>query len=409
MSARRCALEALSQWEETSRYASDILTDLGGRFRLTPQDRALAQEILFGTIRNLYFLDTIIEKFRKGSLQNATQDLLRIGLYQLFLTEIAEHAAVNETVSLCKKHEKGFVNAILRNAQRQKAEILADIKNWPLEDQYSQPEFLIERWTEQYGEEAAISLCQWNNEPPKVYGRINSLAPDKEALDRVRSETQPSLLGEDYPDFFVVDGPPNTYWLDEGLIYIQDPSTSQACALLNPRPGEDILDACAAPGGKTALLAAMRGNEGRLVATDNVESRIEQMQENFNRLHLSDIEVALADWAVDSEEPFGGQKFDAILLDAPCSNTGVMRRRIDVRWRVQPRDFATSAQLQATLIKNTAKALKPGGRLIYSTCSIDRVENEDVVEASGMTVEKVVTSLPWKDGHDGAFAAVLRA
>ncbi|MDF1738088.1 MAG: 16S rRNA (cytosine(967)-C(5))-methyltransferase RsmB [Verrucomicrobiales bacterium] len=409
MSARRCALEALTQWEETSRYASDILTDLGGRFRLTPQDRALAQEILFGTIRNLYLLDTIIDRFRKGSLQSGTQDLLRIGLYQLFLTEIAEHAAVNETVNLSKKHEKGLVNAILRNAQRQKDEIIADIKTWPLEDQFSQPEFLIERWTEQYGAEAALSLCQWNNEAPKVYGRINALAPDKEALNRVRSETEPSLLGDDYPDFFVIEGPPNTDWLDEGLIYIQDPSTSQACSLLAPQPGEAILDACAAPGGKTALLAAMRGNEGRIVATDNVELRLEQMQENFKRLHLSNVEVALADWAFDAEEPFGGEKFDAILLDAPCSNTGVMRRRIDVRWRVQPRDFATSAKLQSTLIRNTARALKPGGRLIYSTCSIDRVENEEVIEASGMTIEKVVTSLPWRDGHDGAFAATLRA
>ncbi len=316
---------------------------------------------------------------------------------------------MNETVSLCKKHEKGFVNAILRNAQRQKDEILADIKNWSLEDQYSQPEFLIERWTEQYGEEAAVSLCHWNNQPPKVYGRINSLAPDKEALARVRADTQAFLLGEDYPDFFVIEGPPNTFWLDEGLIYIQDPSTSRACSLLAPQPGESILDACGAPGGKAALLAAMRGNEGRLVATDNVETRLEQMQQNFNRLHLSDIEVTLADWAVESEEPLGGEKFDAILLDAPCSNTGVMRRRIDVRWRIQPRDFATSAKLQTTLIQNTAKALKPGGRLIYSTCSIDRVENEEVLEASGMTVEKVVTSLPWQDGHDGAFAAILRA
>lgn len=409
MSARRCALEALSQWEETSRYASDILTDLGERFRLTPQDRALAQEVLFGTIRNLYLLDTIIDRFRKGSLQSGTQDLLRIGLYQLFLTEIAEHAAVNETVNLSKKHEKGLVNAILRNAQRGKEEILADIKNWPLEDQYSQPEFLIERWTAQYGEEAAVALCQWNNEAPKVYGRINSLAPDKEALDRVRSETQTCLLGDDYPDFFIVDGPPNKYWLDEGLIYIQDPGTTQACTLLDPKPGEAILDACAAPGGKTALLAAMRGNEGRLVATDNIESRLEQMKGNFDRLHLSDIEVALADWAKESDEPFGGEKFDAILLDAPCSNTGVMRRRIDVRWRIQPRDFATSARLQGELLRNTAKALKPGGRLIYSTCSIDRVENEEVIEASGMTIEKVVTCLPWQDGHDGAFAALLRA
>lgn len=406
MSARRCALEALSVWEDTSRYASDILNDLGAKFKLSPPDRGLAQEILFGTIRNLYLLDTIIERFRRGSLQTSTQDLLRIGLYQLFLTEIAEHAAVNETVNLARKHERGLVNAVLRNALRQKEDIQNDIQTWPLEDRFSHPQFLIDRWEEQYGKEATVELCDWNNRPSSVYARINSLAPDKDALNRVRSVTEPSLLGEKYPDFFKVEGAPNREWLDAGLIYVQDPSTSLACRLLDPKPGEKVLDACAAPGGKTALLYSLMDASGELVATDNSEHRLEQLQGNLSRLGGSAIDVQLVDWA--EPDPKHDGHFDAILLDVPCSNSGVIRRRIDVRWRIQERDFKTIASGQRKLLEGAKRALKPDGRLVYSTCSIDRAENEAIIEDSGLQIEKIVTSLPWKDHHDGAFAALLR-
>lgn len=407
MSARRCALEALSTWEDTSRFASDILDDLSRSLRLSPPDRALAQEILYGTIRNLYLLDELISRFRRGSLNPLTQNLLRIGLYQLFKTEIAEHAAVNETVELARKHERSLINAILRNAQRKKPELLQEIETWPLEDRYSHPDFLVKRWIKQYDETSVESFCRWNNEPPVVFARINSLARDREALDRVRSGSQPSMVGDSFPDFFQVTGAPNTDWLREGLIYVQDPSTSLACRLLDPKPGEEILDACAAPGGKTALLAALMNNEGRITATDNSPPRLDQLRENLQRLAVTNAEVKQADWSAP-ETPANFPTFDAILLDVPCSNTGVMRRRVDVRWRIQERDLARQATNQSALLRAAVKLLKPGGRIVYSTCSIDRAENEAVIELSGLTVEKIVTSLPWRDGYDGAFAALLR-
>lgn len=407
MSARRCALEALTTWEDTSRFASDILDDLARSLRLSPPDRALAQEILYGTIRNLYLLDELISRFRKGSLNPLTQNLLRIGLYQLFKTGIAEHAAVNETVELARKHERSLINAILRNAQRKKPELLQEIETWPLEDRYSHPEFLLKRWVNQYDGISVEALCRWNNEAPVVFARINPLARDLDALDRVRSETQPCLVGESFPGFFRVDGAPNPDWLREGLIYVQDPSTSLACRLLDPKPGEEILDACAAPGGKTALLAAMMKNEGSIIATDNSPPRLEQLRENLQRLAVANTEVKLADWnAPEAASNF--PKFDAILLDVPCSNTGVMRRRVDVRWRIQERDLARQAINQAELLGAAAKLLKPGGRIVYSTCSIDKAENEAVVEVSALKLERTVTSLPWRDGVDGAFAALLR-
>ncbi len=405
MSARRCAFDALIEWEETSRFASDILSDVSSSQDLSSADRALMQEILFGTIRNLFLLDELIDRLRKGRIKQQTQNLLRIGLFQLFKTDIAEHAAINETVNLARKHERGLVNAILRTAQRQRAELEAAIETWSLEDRYSHPQFFIDRWTEQHGEEAARALCEWNNQAPEVYARINSLHPDKDALDSIRSETQPFLIGESFPGFFRIDGPPNYDWIHHGLIYIQDPSTLLACRLLDPQPGETVLDACAAPGGKTAVLAAMMNGDGSIVATDSSESRLEQMKGNFERLQVANVDLRQVDW---TSENIHLPEFDAILLDVPCSNTGVMRRRVDVRWRIQPNDFREQSKIQSQLLGSAAAKLAPGGRLVYSTCSIDREENEAVVEGSGLTVEKTIHSLPWRDGFDGAFAALLR-
>jgi len=405
--ARRCAFDALTAWEDTSRYAADLLDEFARRQRLSPPDRGLAQELLYGTIRNLYLLDELTEHFRRGSIKPQTRNLLRLGLYQLFLSGIAEHAAVNETVALARPHERSLVNAILRGAQRQKPELLAEIETWPLEDRFSHPEFLIRRWTAQYGAEAAGELCRWNNEVPAVYARLNPLARDREALERVRSGIEPSLLGEDHPGFFRVAGAPDPDWIREGLVYVQDPSTTLACRLLDPRPGETVLDACAAPGGKTALLSALMQNEGSILACDSSEPRLAQLRENLDRLGVTNAEVRGIDWT-DPSAAAGLPAFDAILLDAPCSNTGTMRRRIDVRWRLQERDFARQAEVQKRLLAAVRKLLKPGGRLVYSTCSLEREENEEVVSASGLVPEKSAACLPWRDGYDGAFASLLR-
>ena len=408
MSARRCALEAIDTWENTSRYAEDILADLATRFRLSSPDRGLAVEILYGTIRNLFLLDEIIDRFRQGRIKAETQNLLRIGLYQLFCTEIAEHAAVNETVNLARKHERGLVNAILRNAQRGKTELKEQIRDWPLEDQYSQPSFLIDRWEKEHGAEAALAFCRWNNEVPRTYARLNRLHPDQEALNRVESEIQPSLVGPGYPDFFHFAGAPRKDWIDAGLIYIQDPSTSLACRLLAPSAGERVLDACAAPGGKTSLLSVSMKGEGEILATDNAPFRLERARENLDRLQIPNVTTQEVDWTREEDPGIGSEPFDAILLDVPCSNTGVIRRRVDVRWRIQPGDFERQAGLQRRLLSRVSTFLKPGGRIVYSTCSIDRSENEEVVAASGLSCESVFQCLPWRDGLDGAFAALLR-
>ncbi len=405
---RKCALNSLLEWENGSKFADTILDQQAAKRALSSPDRALAMELFYGVLRNLLLLDQLIDQLRRGKIKHQTQCLLRIGLYQLFKTKIPEHAAIHETVSIARKHEKGFVNAILRNAQRSFSELENDIATWPDSVRLSHPEFLIERWTSQYGEDVARQICEWNNQAPQNYARIHSSGADEAQLNRVRSATQPCLIGPEHPDFFKLDGAPDQEWLAEGLIYVQDPATALACRLLNPQPGETILDACAAPGGKTALMAQMMENSGILIASDNAPKRAEQLRENLLRLRVTCADVKQIDWLDPKPEDLSGLPlFDAILLDVPCSNTGVMRRRVDLRWRLQEWDFAKQAETQSALLENCSKALKPGGRIVYSTCSLDQEENEAIVEKSGLRIETSIRSLPWEDGFDGAFACLL--
>ncbi|MEO0415434.1 MAG: 16S rRNA (cytosine(967)-C(5))-methyltransferase RsmB, partial [Verrucomicrobiota bacterium] len=402
----------LVEWENTTSHAHDLLEKYGKH--LSGPDRALAQEILFGCLRHLYWLDAIIGQLRKGKIKLGTQCLLRIGLYQLLKTQIAEHAAIHETVNLAKKHEKGLVNAILRRAQRERSELEAFAETLPLEDKFSHPQFLIDRWTEQLGEKTTESLCRWNNQPSHVYARVQrKWQPLDRLMDAVTDQDARDFISQcspvsGQPDFIKLPaGKIPEELLSLGAIYIQDPSTALAPRLLAPQENELILDACAAPGGKAAYLADLMPDTATLFATDSNDRRIRRMQSNFKRLGVADkVQVSKLDWTAphDATLPL----FDAILLDVPCSNSGVMQRRVDVRWRLQPYDFDRLAKLQKTLLAEARNFLKPGGRIIYSTCSFDSEENQQLIESSGMEIIAKKSTTPWDDGIDGAFAAVLK-
>jgi 16S rRNA (cytosine967-C5)-methyltransferase len=198
-------------------------------------------------------------------------------------------------------------------------------------------------------------------------------------------------------------------WIVKGLCYVQDPSTLMACELLEPKPGETILDACAAPGGKTSYLCEMMRNEGRIFACDSSRPRLERMHENLQRLGVGNIEIQRVDW-LNQPAPFEAQTFDRILLDAPCSNTGVIRRRVDVRWRLRPADFAVMPSKQYRIIESVLPLLKPGGTLVYSTCSLEPEENELLAEKAarefpGLSLVEMHHRKPYRDNTDGAFAA----
>jgi 16S rRNA (cytosine967-C5)-methyltransferase len=409
-SARRVALAALKTWRKKTEFSDTIISHLLSRAALESADRAFAFELFYGTLRHLALLDFWIAELRSACVDVALRDLLRLGLYQLFLAKTPEHAAVYETVAVAPKAKRPVVNAILRSAIRRRQDLADKANSQPLDVRFSHPKFLLDRWTDQFGEKATKDLCEWNNLPPPIYARINQLKIDrKKFLDRY-PDARP------VPDFLnFVELPSPAEALSQGDCYVQDPSTAIACELLQVKPGEKILDACAAPGGKTGYLAEMMENNGLIVACDRDPDRLHTLEENLKRLGVSIARTVRRDWtqdqtpnAIRSEE-----LFDRILIDAPCSNTGVMRRRIDVRWRLKPSDCARMHVRQIEIVRRVLPLLKPNGILIYSTCSLDREENEDVAQhlletTSILQLEEERRSFPFRENLDGAFAARFR-
>lgn len=415
---RRIAVQALRTWENGHRHADETLTALSRRSELKSADHALLQQLFYGVIRTLSRLDFLVDHLRRGKLSQENRNLLRLGLYQLFDTRMPVHAAVNETVNLARhRRDRSVINGVLRNADRQREELISLLNDQPLDIRESHPAFLIERWTEQFDSNIATALCEWNNQPPPVYLRINQLvekdaAESESKIRGVIAEHERTTAVDTHEDFFRIEGPVPKEWIQRGWIYLQDPSTRLACDLLAPLPGEQILDACAAPGGKTALLAE---SGAKVVAVDRGEKRLARLHENLQRLRADQlVDVHDIDWFDDhATEAFDDKRFDAILVDAPCSNTGVMRRRVDVRWRLTDDNFTSESKQQLRITEAVLPLLKAGGRLIYSTCSIDSAENQSVIDEllsrhSELSLEATVDSLPWRDSIDGAFAAVFR-
>jgi 16S rRNA (cytosine967-C5)-methyltransferase len=377
---------------------------------LQAADRGFALELFYGVLRNLTLLDFWISGLRPARVEVDLRDILRLGLYQLFIAKTSEHAAVYETVALAPKRQHAVVNGVLRSATRRRQELRRKGNTQPLNVRASHPKFLIERWQKAFGKDATEALCNWNNRPPPIYARINQLKIDRQAfLERYRNaRTLPNIWN-------FVELPSPTEALDQGDCYIEDPSTAIACALLQPQPGEKILDACAAPGGKTAYIAELMGNRGLLMACDREPERLRLLNENLARLGVRIGEVVRHDWTkpVVPQEILSAAPFDRILIDAPCTNTGVMRRRVDVRWRLNPMDFSRMHARQIEIVRSIAPLLRPGGTLVYSTCSLEGEENKEVVEQlletmSILQLEEERRSLPFQDNLDGAFAARLR-
>jgi len=407
-SSRSLALEALERWRRGTEFADKIVADIFARTSLGSSDRAFVLELFYGVLRNLSLLDFWIAKLRSEPVNPGARDILRLGLYQVLLIETAAHAAVFETVELAPSGVRSLINAILRRALREKDGLTKAADNQLRPIRFSTPEFLIERWSRQFDAAEVVKLCQWNNRPAPVYARINQL-----------KTTVPEFL-LCYPGGALVPETDNFVTLPEpgaalraGDCYIQDPSTALACEMLRPVPGETVLDACAAPGGKAAYLAEIMQNRGILVAVDQDESRLRRLRDNFVRLGITNARPLGCDWSDEKSiraAALAAHSFDKILLDAPCTNTGVMRRRVDVRWRLRPDDFVRMQRLQLTILRGLVPLLKPGGSLVYSTCSLEEEENEQVIEAFlrekwDFCLTKSEKRLPFRDSIDGAFVA----
>jgi 16S rRNA (cytosine967-C5)-methyltransferase len=408
LSARRIALNALRAWRKEKRFADSIVSESLAKTELTESDRAFAFDLFYGALRNLTLLDFWIGRLRSSQVDTDLRDVLRLGLYQLFLLKTAPHAAVHETVELVPQRQRPIMNGMLRAAIRRQDELLARANAQPLFVRASHPQFLVERWQQHFGTEQAEELCKWNNLPAPVYGRINRLRIDREEFLRLYRDCRSLIRNPEFVEFDVIP----TDAIRRGHCYIQDPSTAIACQILNPRPGEKILDACAAPGGKTGYIADLMKNRGTIVACDRGPRRLQILKENVARLGVEIVHIFDHDWTRCDVPPeiTSVAPFDRILIDAPCSNTGVMRRRVDVRWRLQPADFPRMQQRQLEMICALVPLLTPKGALVYSTCSLEPEENEQVAQqvladTSTLRLEEEKYSLPFRDGFDGAFAA----
>jgi len=409
-SGRLLALEALESWRNGTEFADQIVAETFARSALGPSDRAFALELFYGVLRNLTLLDFWIAQLRPAPVTADVRAILRLGLYQILLIETAAHAAVFETVALARPRARPLINAILRRALREQAALTQQAEEQPLSVRFSVPEFLIARWSDQFGAPAALELCRWNNRPAPVYARINRL---QTTVDEFLRRHAGSFLLSGSANFVGLPDPGAA--LRAGDCYIQDPGTALACELLRPAPGELVLDACAAPGGKAAYLAEMMGNEGTLVATDQDETRLARLRDNLVRLGVKNARIMRCDWSDENSvrtAAFENQSFDKILIDAPCTNTGVLRRRVDLRWRLRPEDFARLQRLQSRILRTIAPLLKPGGSLVYSTCSLEPEENGGVLAAflrdhPNFRLTNRKETFPFRDSVDGAFAARL--
>ncbi|MEY2598099.1 MAG: rRNA ((967)-C(5))-methyltransferase RsmB [Verrucomicrobiota bacterium] len=407
---RSLCLRALLDWEKGRSFSDEILHECLEENSLEGADRGLLTELFYGVLRQLSRLDHLLGVLREGPLDASTRSLLRMGLYQIFHTRIPAHAAVFETVSLAGR-SRGLVNAVLRRAVREADSLRVSLLGESLAVRGSHPGFLVERWTEAFGGEAVERLCEWNNTPAETFFRVNTLRASREQLLAAQPEA------EAYPGHEAILKLRRVpaEWLREGWGYVQDPSTLTACDLLDPQAGERVLDACAAPGGKTTYLAQKMGNRGRIVACEIFESRALRLRQNVSRLGMSVARVHTLDFLMppEPESPLLEAPFDRILLDVPCSNTGVLRRRVDVRWRLTEEDFLRMPVQQFAMVRRAVPLLKPGGVLVYSTCSIESEENEAVVarveaEFPELVLERVQRRLPFADAMDGAYAARFR-
>ncbi len=400
---RLIAWLCLQRWAQGGIFAETLVQREAAA--CTRADRALVQAIVYGTLRQLGWLDHLRLQLRPGKLEESARWLVLSGLCQLFVLEQASYAAVNETVKLAPARVRGVVNGMLRSAVRRQQELLASREGLPPGIRYSTPSWLVKRWQREFGESETNAMLAWNIGTPPLYARLNPLNP----LPQVPQDWQP-LAG--MPQWYRIPAGLPEDALRAGQAYVADPSTRHCIRLLDPQPGERILDACAAPGGKSVAMIGATGGDIHLLATDLAEHRLTPLRENLLRAGGKDVAVAEHDWTQPCL-PEWQRAFDAVLLDVPCSNSGVLQRRVDARWRLEEKEFTRLAALQGKILDQAAPTVKPGGRLIYSTCSIDREEDRDVVDAflsrhPEFCLEEDYLALPHREQADGAYAARLR-
>lgn len=391
--ARDIALSALLKIEQGGAFSNLLLHKLFQHHPwLNPQDKRLITELVYGTVQYQRRIDFFLSPFVKVGLDHLddwVRQLLRLSVYQLeFLDRIPAHAVTNEAVRLAKirGHQgiAGMVNGVLRNYLRTEKRSLTDIKD-PVERlaiRTSHPTWMVKRWVEQFGLETTRNICEENNRPAPLTIRVNRLKTDRAKVKKLLEVE--GIIAEDTPvsaDGLRIRQGGNVALLpyfEEGLYSVQDESSMLVAPLLDPKPGMNVLDACAAPGGKTAHLAEYMRDQGRIVAVDLHPHKEKLIIKNATRLGITSIETLVQD-ARTLGQTFSPGFFDRILLDAPCSGLGVIRRKPDIKWKKKESDIEQIQQIQYHLLLETVKLLKEEGHLVYSTCTMEHAENGQLI------------------------------
>lgn len=431
--ARLAAFEILRRVEDTGSFASILLADRAKD--LSSPDRALAHELVLGVLRWQLWLARLVEHYadRKiSSVDPTIRTILNLGLYQLrFLSRIPASAAVNESVNLVSRARlrsaEGFVNAVLRRATREPdydplAEVADPIERLAVKT--SHPSWLIQRWIKNLGHEETGRLALANNQPAPVAFRVVETRADRPTvlnqLQAAGANVQASSVTK---DAWRVSGAADVVWAlaREARIYLQDEASQLVAEVVGARPEDRILDLCAAPGSKSTQIAELL-TTGRIIAADLYGHRLKTVEQTIRQQQVARISCLVLD--ASQSLPFPAESFDRVLVDAPCSGTGTLRRNPEIKWRISPHDIRDLATRQRQFLAQAARVVKPGGWLVYSTCSLEPEENEHViteflgresgfqmakplVDASLITPFGAIRTWPHRQGTEGFFIAAF--
>lgn len=432
--ARQLAYDVLIDIQQNGAYANLALDKALLRSKLNKSDRRLATELVYGCTKMQLHLDQIIKSYCDlKKVDKKTLQLLRMAVYQMtYLEKIPDHAIINETVELSKKvglHSDKFINGVLRSMLREEKPI-----KWPdkrkqrnqyIAKWYSFPQWLIDGWVKEYGFADTERLCEYFNNPAQTWIRVNTLKATAEEIKSVFEHLNIEYVQHPaLPEAFCLKSLQKikkSSLFKQGKIIVQDLSAMLPALVLNPSKGNQVLDMCAAPGGKTTYLSAIMNNSGSIMACDLHPHRVELIEHNVKRLGVENVRCYAGDATALPDDCY--VRFDAVLLDAPCSGLGVLNRRADLRWRIRKSSLPEIEQLQEQLLDAACHYLKPQGTLVYSTCTLNKNENEYQIkrflekhpnfecvpfECLGETCESgQKTIYPYIDQTDGFFIAKL--
>ena len=456
MNARIVALECLLTLSHSNASIASVVDSAFGRHATEGRERRLVNGLVYGVIRWQKQLDWVLNQFinPKFQLDARHRNILRLGAFQLLhLDGIPAHAAIFETVQLATSPQRkssgrgktaGFINAVLRSIQREGTRVAyPPLDTNPIEHiafSQSYPTWLVKQWLQTHDVSWTLAFCRASNQTAPLAFRVNTLLTQREKVCQfLEMKGLPASLSKIAPDGIALENRTITTFdtageltlkdiLNRNDIYVQDESAMLVAHLLSPEDAEFIVDLCAAPGGKTTHLAHLMRNTGKIIAVDASEKKIALLQKNCRRVDARNVETRVMD-ATKADLAFI-ETADAVLIDAPCSGFGTLRRHPDIRWNKTLKQVRALSEIQYNLLKNAAPHIKPGGILVYSTCSIEPMENEEVIQRfladfpmyrvenarrflpdvplSAITPQGFVQTFPHKHRIDGAFVARLR-